>query len=199
MRGCLKFILAMVLACLLMVVGAGIYGLFWVNRHLYTDQPIAISAPEIDAVAKAKLLKLFPLRNFFSAQSRKSSVEISLSQSETDWAANHFLAEKRPEARIKLALGENRLSVKYTQKITEKKHFNLMLDSGLAAEKGNIRVNLERLQIGDFLVPITALGQFNYLVEVYLSRGFRISGDGTVKISDLKLNDNQIMLVFTKS
>jgi hypothetical protein len=198
MRGCLKFVLAMVMVCLLAITGAGIYGLFWVNRHLYTEQPIAIVTPEIDALQKAKLIKLFPLKSFFSAQSKKSSVEVSLSQAEADWVANHYLSEKKPEAKIKLAMGENRLSVKYCQKITEKKFFNLMLDTGLVAEKGNFRVNLERLQVGDYLVPVTFLGQFNYLVELYLSRGFGISGDGTVRISDLNLKDNLIKLVFVK-
>lgn len=199
MKGCLKFILAMVMVCLLAVAGAGIYGLFWVNRHLYSDQPIPISAPAINSDQKARLLRFFPLRNFFSAQSRKSSVEISLNQLESDWAASHFLAEKKPGASVKLALGEDRLGLKYSQKISETKYLNLMLDTGLVAEKGNIRVNLERLQVGDFLVPVTLLGQFNYLVELYLSRGFRVSENGIVKISDLKLDDDRVKIVFFKS
>jgi hypothetical protein len=199
MRGCLKFILAIIMVCLLAVVGAGIYGLFWANQHLYSAQPLETAYPNLDPAVKARLLKLFPLRSFFSGQSKKSSVDLDLSRAEADFVANHVLSEKKPDAHVSLGFGDDRLSIKYCQKITPKKYVNLMLDTGLIAEKGNFRVNLERLQVGDFLTPVTLLGQLNYLVELYLSRGFGVSGDGTVKISDLKLKDDHIKLVFVKS
>jgi len=198
MKGCLQFILAIILAGLLLIVGAGIYGLFWANRHLYLDQPLEIRVPQLDPGQKARLVKLFPLRHFFVENSKSQTAKIELNPEEANWVANYVLTRRQTPARVALKLGENRVTAKYSQKISAQKCLNVMLDTGLEVENENARINIERLQVGDFLVPTTLLGQINYLVELYLERGFRISGNGVVKISKLQLRDTQLEIILAK-
>jgi hypothetical protein len=198
MKGCLKFILALITFCLAMVVAAGIYGLFWVDRHVYVDQAIPIQVPHLDAGREAKLVKLFPLRNLFAAESKTNTARVRLNEEESNWVANYILSRRGSTAKILLKLGDDRITAKYSQRISDRKYLNVMLDAGLAVKKENTRVNLERLQIGDRLVPATFLGQFNYLVELYIEKGFRISGDGIVKIGDLRIGDDKLEATLVK-
>jgi len=198
MKGCLQFIFGLILFCLLITVGAGIYGLFWANRHLYLDQPLAIQVSELDPGQKARLVKLFPLRQFFSENSSNQTAEIKLSPEEANWLANYILTRKQTPAQVWLKPGENRVTAKYSQKISSQKYLNIMLDAVLEMQNNNARVSLERLQVGDCLVPTTLLGQLNYLAELYLERGFRISGNGVINISRLELRDTRIRIVIHK-
>lgn len=112
--------------------------------------------------------------------------------------ANYVLSRRGTPAKIAIQLGDDRVSAKYCQRISDRKYLNIMFDTGLVVEKENTRVSLERLQIGDRLVPTTMLGQLNYLVELYIDKGFRISGDGFVKISDLRITDNSLEATLVK-
>jgi len=197
MKGCLKSILVVILFLLLVAVVGGIYALFWANSHLYVDQPMELQTPELDPGQRARLLKLFPARNLFTASGSPKTVELKLNQQETNWAANYMLSRNATPAKVSLKLGEDRLSLKYSRK-SGLKYLNVMMDAGLAVEKENVRVNVERIQVGDYLVPTSFLGELNYLAELYLESGIRLSGDGTVMLDELKINDNSLLLSLRK-
>ena len=188
----------MVLFCLLVVGGIGIYGLFWVNNHLYSDEPLAITVPVIDSVHAAKLLKFLPLRSFIAGQGSQKDIDIHLNGEEANWLGNHMADKRRPGARVKINLGDDRLSVKYTRKAGNKKNINVMLDARMSVSKSITRVNLERLQIGDYLVPPTFLGELNYLVEVFIDRGLLLSGGGLAQLSELKFKDDSVDILIRK-
>jgi len=195
MKGCLNFILAAILVCLLAVAGLGIYALFFINRHFYVNEPINIQVPEPSSADKAKLLRLIPVRKLLPGES-EAGIAIKLSEDEFNWLANYFLRPRRPNAKVSLKFGQARVSVHYSQKLEGNKYLNIMLDSGLAAKNGDFRVSMESLQIGDWLVPLTLLGQINYLAELYLERGLRIFGIQVLKVEDLRLTADQIEVVF---
>jgi len=197
-KGCLKFFLAVVLFFLLAIALAGMAGFFWTERHFYLEQALPLPAPELDLPHQAKLLKLLPLRDFVKGEAPGSSLKISLTEPEANWLLNYYLSTEKPGARAELQLEENRITGKYSRELNKRKYQNIMFDASLDYQNCEIQVELERLQIGDFLVPATFLGQLGYLLESYLEREFCSAQDRGFAINEIKVKPDSVQLLLLK-
>jgi hypothetical protein len=194
-KGCLNYVLAAILICLLIVTGMGIYTLYFINHHFYLNQPMDIKVPELSSTDTAKLLRLVPVGKLVPGVS-EPGLDIKLSADEFNWLANYFLQAHRPDARISMDFEDAWVTVKYSRKLAGNKYLNVIMDAGLAAQNGEFQVSMERLKIGDWFVPATLLGQVNQLAELSLDRGLNIFGIQLLKVDSLRLTADQLEIVF---
>ena len=188
MRGWVKFFLAIIFLFLLGVTGSLIYGLFWIERHLYLDEQIPIELVELDIAEQTRLLRLVPLKQILSKEAGKDSLRAKLNEKEANWLLNRALAEQFPDAKAQIKFMDGVLGIKFSQRVNPEKFLNIMLDAEINAEKGDFQVKTQRLQLGDYVLPNSVLGQLNYLLELYLERGIKLKEGQVIKILDFKLD-----------
>jgi len=198
MKGLVKFILAVLVFFLLALVAGGILSIIWVERHLYVGQGIPINVPELDIPHQAKLIKLLPLNSFLKSDRTNSSIKVGLTEKETNWLLNYYLSKKRPGSKAELRLMQDRISGKYTRELNPRKHQNLVFDADINYQNCLIQIDLERVQIGDYLVPTTVLGQLSSLIEYYLETHYCSANGQGIKIQDLKVKPDYLQLLLVK-
>jgi len=198
MKGCLKFILGVILFFLLAAAAAGIFGFIWIERHLYTSSGMALSVPELDLPHQAKLLKLLPLNTFLSENSQLPRVKVALNEKEANWLLNHYFLEENSGARAEVKLEQDRLTCKYSRRINERKYLNLMADATINYHNCSVQIGMERLQLGDYLFPPTVLGELGYLAEYYAEKQFCVPGSRGFILSELELKPDTLEALFVK-
>jgi|GEM_PF-2324263 len=192
MRGWVKFFLAIIFLFLLVVAGSLIYGLFWIERHLYLTEPIPIELVELDVAEEARLLRLVPLKQILSKEGGKDSFSAKVNEKEANWLLNRALAEQFPEAKAQIKFMDGVLALKFSQKVNSERFFNIMLDAEINAEKANFQIITQRIQIGDYVFSNSVLGQLNYLFELYLEHGIKLKQGPMIKITEFKLDGKNL-------
>lgn len=198
MKGILKFILAIVLFLLVAAGASGIVGFLWTERHLFAAEPLPMPAPELDLPHQSRLIKLLPLSDFIKENRSLPSRQLDLTETETNWLLNYYFSREKPGNKIELKLEQNRITGKYSRKLNERKYQNLRFDATVQYQNCIIQVDLERLQLGDYLVPTTVLGQLGYLAEFYLQKQYCSPHARGFTINDLQVRPDSVQLTLVR-